>query len=122
LTFTYLGPIPKWHHVGCFKKILKEIDWRPEYSVTMIPGFSAVDKADQETVKNLIKVKKSAKKVKEEPEIKKEVKEVDQLQIKLKAQNKKLWAIKDWVGNVIFSSVVACKKKWIIKIRNKLKK
>ena len=28
----HLGPIPRWHHLACFKKVRKELGWKDEYS------------------------------------------------------------------------------------------
>ena len=28
----HLGPIPRWHHLACFKKVRKEHNWKDEYS------------------------------------------------------------------------------------------
>ena len=32
----HLGPIPRWHHVGCFKKVRKDLDWKVPGSETFI--------------------------------------------------------------------------------------
>ena len=47
----HLGPIPRWHHVGCFKKVRKDLGWKDTFTADMIKGFAALDKADQAQVK-----------------------------------------------------------------------
>ena len=107
----HLGPIPRWHHAGCFKKVRKELDWRDEYTADMIPGFSALDKADQAQIRVLLKPKKVSKtknepKVKVEMETKAETKPTaeNKQEKALKDQNKNLWSIKDQLKSQLNTS------------------
>ena len=39
----HLGPIPRWHHLACFKKVRKELGWKDEYSGSEITFFIKQD-------------------------------------------------------------------------------
>lgn len=102
----HLGPIPRWHHVGCFKKVRNNVGWEDSYTADMISGFAGLDKDAQDQVRKLLKPKKS--KVKAEKGVKAEVKiepkEADPDQAALKKQNKLLWAIKDKIDAQLTAS------------------
>lgn len=87
----HLGPIPRWHHVGCFKKVRSLVGWEDHFTADMMTGFTGLDKAAQDQVRKLLKPKKGATK---EVPIKAEVKAEPKDQ-NLKKQNRLLWAIKD---------------------------
>ena len=97
----HLGLIPRWHHVGCFKKIRKEYNWKDtEYSIDMVPGFNALDGADKKQLLEIFKKKAAPKNGvnKTEPTVKIEAEVEDKKNLEkeiLKTQNKQLWAVKD---------------------------
>ena len=94
----HLGLIPRWHHIGCFKKARKEYGWRDdEYSIEMVAGWPSVDPGDKEQLLKIFKMKKPKAEpkaeVKEEPE--KGDSKDDALKAMLKGQNTKLWKVQD---------------------------
>lgn len=93
------GPIPRWHHVTCFAKLREELLFRE--SGTLIPGFSALEKEDQKTVKaELPEVKGDAlpppvKKVKEEVKEEADEDESNDEAELIREQSKQLFKIRD---------------------------
>ena len=104
----HLGLIPRWHHVGCFKKIRKEFGWLDDqYSIEMVRGWPSIDAADKAQLLKIFKMKKTVKK--EEPQVKVEADEDnkdDALKAVLKTQAKKLWEIQDALTSSFEQSAV----------------
>ena len=114
----HLGLLPRWHHVGCFKKCRKEYDWKDDqYSVEMIPGFSSLDPADKKQLLEMFKMKKpkaESKNIKSEAEsgesidVKVEAEDKKDLEKEiLKNQSKKIWQIKDALSQFKKNEMIA---------------
>ena len=50
----FLGPLDRWHHVGCFIKSRHELEWNDEYTAEMLTNFKSLDANDRETIKKLL--------------------------------------------------------------------
>ena len=97
----HLGLIPRWHHIGCFKKARKEYGWLDDkYSIEMIAGWPAIDPADKEQLLKIFKMKKPKAEPKVEVKAETEDSKDDAFKAMLKTQAKKLWTIQDALTQV----------------------
>jgi hypothetical protein len=91
------GGLDRWHHAECFAKLRAELGFFE--AATSLPGHDSLSKPDKETLLKLLpKIKQedavpSVKKIKAEP-----VDEAEEKQ--LKAQSKKIFAIRDQLSEL----------------------
>uniref|UniRef100_A0A7J7RUZ9 Poly [ADP-ribose] polymerase 1 n=1 Tax=Myotis myotis TaxID=51298 RepID=A0A7J7RUZ9_MYOMY len=97
-----LGMIDRWYHPECFVEHREELGFRPEYSASLLKGFSLLAPEDKEALeKQLPGVKSEVKRKGDEVDgldqvpKKKPKKEKDKLEKALKAQNDLIWNTKD---------------------------
>ncbi|XP_023603838.1 poly [ADP-ribose] polymerase 1, partial [Myotis lucifugus] len=97
-----LGMIDRWYHPECFVEHREELGFRPEYSASLLKGFSQLAPEDKEALeKQLPGVKSEVKRKGDEVDgldqvpKKKPKKEKDKLEKALKAQNDLIWNTKD---------------------------
>ena len=53
-----MGPIDRWHHVGCFIKNKNDLGWSDEYTANMLTNFKSLDADDREIIKKHLDKKK----------------------------------------------------------------
>ncbi|XP_067274128.1 poly [ADP-ribose] polymerase 1 [Pseudorasbora parva] len=94
-----LGLIDRWYHTGCFVSRREELVFKPEYSAAQLKGFGALRDEDKEELKKrLPAVKNEGKRKTDDVDggvSKKQKKEDDKLELKLKEQSQLIWGIKD---------------------------
>lgn len=95
-----LGLIDRWYHTGCFVSCREELLFKPEYSAAQLKGFAALRDEDKEELKKRLPAVKSEGKRKADDVdgqsvSKKQKKEDEQLELKLKEQSQLIWGIKD---------------------------
>ncbi|XP_056621312.1 poly [ADP-ribose] polymerase 1 [Triplophysa dalaica] len=95
-----LGLIDRWYHTSCFVSRREELLFKPEYSAAQLKGFAALRDEDKEELKKRLPAvknegKRKADDVDGESVSKKQKKEDEKLEIKLKEQSQVIWGIKD---------------------------
>uniref|UniRef100_A0A9J8B1P1 Poly [ADP-ribose] polymerase n=1 Tax=Cyprinus carpio carpio TaxID=630221 RepID=A0A9J8B1P1_CYPCA len=94
-----LGLIDRWYHTGCFVSRREELLFKPEYSATQLKGFAALRDEDKEELKKrLPAVKNEGKRKIDDVDggvSKKQKKEDEKLELKMKEQSQLIWGIKD---------------------------
>uniref|UniRef100_A0A8C2EQZ9 Poly [ADP-ribose] polymerase n=1 Tax=Cyprinus carpio TaxID=7962 RepID=A0A8C2EQZ9_CYPCA len=94
-----LGLIDRWYHTGCFVSRREELLFKPEYSATQLKGFTALRDEDKEELKKrLPAVKNEGKRKIDDVDggvSKKQKKEDEKLELKMKEQSQLIWGIKD---------------------------
>uniref|UniRef100_A0A671MW92 Poly [ADP-ribose] polymerase n=1 Tax=Sinocyclocheilus anshuiensis TaxID=1608454 RepID=A0A671MW92_9TELE len=94
-----LGLIDRWYHTGCFVSCREELLFKPEYSAAQLKGFAALRDEDKEELKKrLPAVKNEGKRKIDDVDggvSKKQKKEDEKLELKLKEQSQLNWGIKD---------------------------
>ncbi|XP_051501168.1 poly [ADP-ribose] polymerase 1 [Myxocyprinus asiaticus] len=95
-----LGLIDRWYHTGCFVSRREDLVFKPEYSAAQLKGFAALRDEDKEELKKRLPAvknegKRKADDVDGEAASKKQKKEDDKLEMKLKEQSQLIWGIKD---------------------------
>uniref|UniRef100_A0A8C1EG48 Poly [ADP-ribose] polymerase n=1 Tax=Cyprinus carpio carpio TaxID=630221 RepID=A0A8C1EG48_CYPCA len=94
-----LGLIDRWYHTGCFVSRREELLFKPEYSAAQLKGFAALRDEDKEELKKrLPAVKNEGKRKLDDVDggvSKKQKKEDEKLELKLKEQSQLIWGIKD---------------------------
>ncbi|XP_016353305.1 poly [ADP-ribose] polymerase 1-like isoform X1 [Sinocyclocheilus anshuiensis] len=94
-----LGLIDRWYHTACFVSRREELLFKPEYSAAQLKGFAALRDEDKEELKKrLPAVKNEGKRKIDDVDggvSKKQKKEDEKLELKLKEQSQLIWRIKD---------------------------